>query len=87
MHNKVLVIDRRIAIVGGRNIQNAYFDLDRDFAYLDRDVLVAGPAADRAAWSFEAYWDSDITVPMASTRGVANHVLEYGRGELVYDDR
>ena len=28
MHNKALIVDSRIAITGGRNIENKYFDLD-----------------------------------------------------------
>ncbi len=43
MHNKILLIDGKIGITGGRNYQNRYFDWDDEFDYRDRDVLVAGP--------------------------------------------
>src|SRR4029450_404792 len=57
MHNKVLVVDGRIAVVGGRNVGDSYFDMDPEFDYLDRDALVIGPAAAEADRSFEQYWN------------------------------
>lgn len=56
MHNKVFVVDDAVAIVGGRNVEEKYFDLDPEFCYLDRDALVVGPVAGEIADSFDAYW-------------------------------
>ena len=43
MHNKLMLVDDRIGIIGGRNIQDEYFDWKDDYNYRDRDLLVAGP--------------------------------------------
>lgn len=75
MHNKVVVVDDELAIVGGRNIEDHYFDLDPEFSYLDRDLLVAGPVVADVVRSFQDYWDDDITVPMERIPSVAREVL------------
>ena len=41
MHNKLFIVDNRLAIVGGRNIGNAYFGLGKKYNFRDLDVLVA----------------------------------------------
>lgn len=77
MHNKVMVVDGRVAIVGGRNIGESYFDMDTEFNYLDRDVLVVGPAAGSAETSFEQYWEWERTIPAAYLDDVADELLEW----------
>lgn len=69
MHNKMMIVDDRIAIIGGRNIQDEYFDWHPDYNYRDRDLLVAGPVAGGAMKeNFEAYWsDWRATPPTALT--------------------
>ncbi len=44
MHNKLLIIDERIGIAGGRNIENKYYDYDSEYSFKDRDIIVVGPA-------------------------------------------
>lgn len=62
MHNKVMVFDGAILITGGRNIENAYYDLAPELNYRDRDVLAVGPVARAAAASFQEYWDYRFSV-------------------------
>ena len=45
MHNKLIVADNRIAILGGRNLGDEYFGLNSSFNFLDIDVLGVGPVA------------------------------------------
>ncbi|MBF0484279.1 MAG: phospholipase D family protein [Candidatus Omnitrophica bacterium] len=56
MHNKTLIIDDQIAIMGGRNYQNDYFDMSSLRNFKDRDVLVVGPIAKQVTDSFIQYW-------------------------------
>jgi len=56
MHNKVFIVDDRIAITGGRNYQNAYFDRDRSRNFKDRECLVVGPVVKKMTDSFMDYW-------------------------------
>ena len=61
MHNKVFIIDGRIGIVGGRNIQNAYYDYDSTICFKDLDLLVIGPEAQDMVESFNEYWMHKLT--------------------------
>jgi putative cardiolipin synthase len=43
MHNKLMVADNAVAIIGGRNIGDQYFQIDPESQFGDDDVVVAGP--------------------------------------------
>jgi putative cardiolipin synthase len=59
MHNKQMIADNRVAIIGGRNIGDEYFGLNPDFNFHDLDVLGVGPVARQASAVFDRYWNSD----------------------------
>ena len=65
MHNKAMTADRAVTIVGGRNVSDAYFDVDVEAAYADFDVMVAGRAANDAAAAFDRYWYGGLAVDAA----------------------
>lgn len=58
MHNKLLVADKRRAIVGGRNLANEYFGAGKALDYRDYDVIALGPVVAELSHSFEVFWDS-----------------------------
>jgi cardiolipin synthase C len=78
MHNKQMVIDGSIGVAGGRNIENRYFDLDAEFNYLDRDVLVVGPTVDNMVKSFNEYWDDPISRDLYQLEDVHTHFFTDG---------
>jgi putative cardiolipin synthase len=63
MHNKLLVADNTLALIGGRNIGNEYFQIDPQFQVADDDVFVAGPLVHALSGTFDEYWNSDLAVP------------------------
>lgn len=75
MHNKLLLVDDSIGITGGRNYQDRYFNWDNDFDYLDRDVMVGGPAAREMAASFNLFWKHKRSVPLTQLRDVNRLIL------------
>ena len=75
MHNKLLLVDDSIGITGGRNYQNRYFNWDDSFDYIDRDVMVGGPAAKEMAASFELFWNHKRAVPLTHLRDVNQRIL------------
>jgi putative cardiolipin synthase len=64
MHNKLWVADNAMAVVGGRNLGDEYFDASGDVNFSDLDMLVAGPAVVEISQSFDAYWNSEWSVPI-----------------------
>jgi phosphatidylserine/phosphatidylglycerophosphate/cardiolipin synthase-like enzyme len=74
MHNKLLLVDDSIGITGGRNYEDRYFNWDDDFDYVDRDVMVGGPAAKQMAASFELFWKHKRAVPLTHLRDVNQRI-------------
>ena len=63
MHNKIMVADNHITILGGRNLGNDYFGLNRTYNFLDLDVLGLGPVARLMSGIFDHFWNSKWVVP------------------------
>ena len=74
MHNKLMVADNAVALIGGRNIGNQYFQLDPASQFADDDVFTAGPIVQQLSHSFDDFWNSDMSVPAASLGHVAADV-------------
>ena len=55
MHCKAWIADSRLAIVGGRNIGDEYFDA-AETNFRDIDLVMTGPVARQACSVFERYW-------------------------------
>ncbi len=68
MHNKLLVADNSVALIGGRNIGNEYFQVDPQAQSADDDVFVAGPIVPTLSASFDEYWNSKFAVPVAALK-------------------
>lgn len=66
MHNKSFTADNQATIVGGRNIGNEYFDADPEKNFGDLDVLAIGPVVQEVSESFDLYWNSDLSYPVAT---------------------
>ncbi|MFC3607999.1 phospholipase D family protein [Stutzerimonas tarimensis] len=64
MHNKLMLADSNLAIVGGRNLGDVYFDADQVWNFMDMDLLGAGPIAARLGGSFDEYWNHRLSVPI-----------------------
>ncbi len=64
MHNKLIVADSSLAIVGGRNLGDEYFEIDKGLNFTDLDLLSAGPVAEQLANSFNQYWNHSLSVPI-----------------------
>ncbi|HEY2634449.1 MAG TPA: phospholipase D family protein [Steroidobacteraceae bacterium] len=63
MHNKLLVADGALALIGGRNIGNQYFQVDPESQFADDDVVTAGPIVGELSATFDEFWNSDLAIP------------------------
>lgn len=68
MHNKALVADNQVAIVGGRNLGDEYFDANPDLSFRDFDLLCAGPIVDAVSRSFDHFWTSPQSYPLTQVQ-------------------
>ena len=64
MHNKIFAVDSQLAVIGGRNIGDDYFDRHRAVNFSDVELLAGGPIAHAAVSSFDDYWNSPWAVPI-----------------------
>lgn len=64
MHNKAYIADGRVAIVGGRNIADNYLGVSSNANARDLDVMLVGPAVSEAEDIFDAYWNSEVSLPI-----------------------
>jgi phosphatidylserine/phosphatidylglycerophosphate/cardiolipin synthase-like enzyme len=58
MHDKMFIVDHQKIILGGRNIEDTYFDRAKK-NYDDRDIYVAGHLAREAGQYFNELWNAD----------------------------
>jgi len=69
MHNKLLVVDNAIALIGGRNIGDKYFQIDPESQFADDDIFVAGPLAQKLSATFDEFWNSALSIPAEALSG------------------
>ncbi|MGO8974221.1 MAG: phospholipase D family protein [Steroidobacteraceae bacterium] len=72
MHNKLMVLDNAVALIGGRNIGNQYFQMDPESQFADDDVFTAGPVVQQLSARFDEYWNSPLSIPAAAL-GAGTH--------------
>jgi cardiolipin synthase C len=73
MHNKLLVADNSMALAGGRNIGDQYFQIDPDSQFADDDVFVAGPTVHDLSRTFDEFWNSALAIPAQALHSAKTH--------------
>jgi putative cardiolipin synthase len=63
MHNKALIIDNRVAIIGGRNLADEYFGNHEQANFRDMDLLLGGAHVTSLSNLFDQFWNNDWTFP------------------------
>jgi putative cardiolipin synthase len=69
MHNKLLVADGAIAVIGGRNLSDPYFQVNPESQFADDDVAAAGPVVPRLSGVFDEFWNSALSIPSDALSG------------------
>jgi putative cardiolipin synthase len=64
MHNKLFVADNAVALLGGRNVGDEYFQANPEFDFGDYDVFAAGRVVQDLSRTFDEYWSSAMTIPV-----------------------
>jgi putative cardiolipin synthase len=63
MHNKLMVADNAVALIGGRNIGDQYFQIDSEEQYADTEVFAVGPIVRQLSASFDEFWNHPLSIP------------------------
>lgn len=62
MHHKTFIVDGTVTVTGGRNVGDEYFDLNNDYNFRDRDVLLVGGVTHSIQESFDLFWEDEHSV-------------------------
>lgn len=65
MHNKSFTVDNRVTFIGGRNLSNKYFGIDKSDSFGDLDLVAIGAAVPEIARQFDIYWNSVFSFPVS----------------------
>ena len=87
MHNKLLVVDNALGLIGGRNVGNQYFQVDPESQFADEDVFTAGPIVGQLSDTFDEFWNSDLAIPaqaLERTAGRASPAQSAKPGSIDY---
>lgn len=87
MHHKLWVVDNALAIVGGRNLGDAYFAFDRERQFADLDALVVGPLVRQLSQGFDGYWNSDAARSLRRDRSPEAEAQGLSRARSVLQQR
>jgi len=78
MHNKSWIADNRIAVAGGRNLGDEYFNASGHVNFVDLDFAMVGPVVRDVSSAFDEYWNSEAVYAVSDlqTEGVDPQALE-----------
>ncbi|WP_425043339.1 phospholipase D family protein [Primorskyibacter sp. S87] len=65
MHNKAMITDGLLAIVGGRNIADEYYQINASHEFADFDLFVAGQPVAELSNAFDLYWNDQWSLPLS----------------------
>jgi putative cardiolipin synthase len=66
MHNKLMVVDNAVAMIGGRNVGDDYFQIDPDGQLGDYGAFAVGPIVPQLSKSFDDFWQTPSAIPVAA---------------------
>ena len=77
MHNKSFIADNQVALIGGRNMTNQYYNVSDNYQFSDVDVLLVGAAVDDIVSSFDEYWNDKYAYSVQNIVNSDQHRLRY----------
>ncbi|MHA3099130.1 phospholipase D-like domain-containing protein [Acinetobacter brisouii] len=77
MHNKSFIVDNEIALIGGRNMSDQYYNVSDSYQFSDIDVMLVGQAVDDISNSFDEYWNDSYAYPVRQIVNPEKHRLRY----------
>jgi putative cardiolipin synthase len=66
MHNKLFIADGAMAVAGGRNIGDQYFQRGLAQNFVDMDAFIVGAVVKDLSNIFDEYWNSPVVYPLSA---------------------
>jgi putative cardiolipin synthase len=66
MHNKAWIVDGKLALIGGRNVADEYFDA-AETNFRDLDILMQGGPVEQTQGIFDLFWNCGGAKPISKT--------------------
>lgn len=63
LHMKILAIDGKTALIGGRNVGDEYFGQHKEMNFIDRDLVIKGSSVEEIRRIFELFWGDSLAQP------------------------
>jgi phosphatidylserine/phosphatidylglycerophosphate/cardiolipin synthase-like enzyme len=82
MHNKLFVADGRAAIIGGRNLADAYFMRSEEGNFFDFELLCVGAVVPELDRHFDRFWNSRFARPL---QALADNGLDSPQRQASFD--
>ncbi|MEP7298669.1 MAG: phospholipase D family protein [Burkholderiales bacterium] len=76
MHNKLLVADGTMGVIGGRNLADEYFFRGTSGNFIDFDLLVGGAVMPELGRWFDLYWNSTQVYPVQEITRASGRIAE-----------
>ncbi|MBU3070108.1 phospholipase D family protein [Aestuariicella sp. G3-2] len=86
MHNKAMIVDSQVAIVGGRNLADEYYGLHGLANFRDMELLVGGPIIEELTDSFDEYWNDHWSIPIDQLSHIEPSTLELEKARDIAAD-
>ena len=86
MHNKSLIADHQVALIGGRNMTNQYYNVSDNYQFSDVDVMLFGTAVNDISKSFDDYWNHEYAYDVREIVNPKSHRLSYESLKQQLDD-
>ena len=85
MHNKAMIVDNRVAIVGGRNLADEYFGIHAVVNFRDLEVMIGGPIVLDVSEEFDKYWNDRWSVPIEMLSHISHVAADLDAARAVHE--
>ncbi|TGD71119.1 phospholipase D family protein [Mangrovimicrobium sediminis] len=85
MHDKLMIVDGRAVVIGGRNIGDHYFGLHETYNFHDTDLFGLGHIAEQAGGMFDSFWNSEWVVSAQNLSAQADPALAAQQWRAIQD--
>lgn len=65
MHNKTMIMDNTMSLVGGRNVGAHYFEAHSESNFRDLDIVGVGPIVRETSTVFDRFWNGPWSKPVS----------------------